>query len=372
MKKFLVFSLLFLSQSISALITNLTLFEQGEGKEKQLVVICGDRHHLGSWQENLTQFLGFSVLPAKASRDLLFLVENLSSSNEYFKRPQDLKILREKENYILGNLIKNYAQPRPIELPTMLHFWGCSPSFFQAVAAFLQLPLEAATHLNSLPMLNIDYRHRNVYYGESLTGWPYGPYNHPVVREIQTTESEQLTLKDLLTPQATLTSYISKSSGWLGNIFEEILERQEQHTKSLLQNLLVLFNVDEAACSSRPLSRLAENRQKDFYRFLQRSSLQHILREMVEANALWHITKRTAPIVVVLAGANHTGHTEGNWQHQTPGLVRYLTWLGYKQILDYAPTQEELQSSPAALSKKVTTEIPALIARYLTELKPQQ
>ena len=372
MKKISVFFVLFLNQSISALITNLTLFEQGEGKEKQLVVICGDRHHLGSWQENLTQFLGFSVLPAKASKDLLFLIENLSSSNEYFKRPQDLKILREKENYILGNLIKNYTQQRPIELPTTLHFWGCSQSFFETIAKFLQLPAEAAAHLQNLPMLNIDYRHRNVYYGESLTGWPYGPYNHPIVREIQATESEQLTLLDLLTPQATLKSYISKSSGWLRNIFEEILERQEQHTKSLLQSVNVLFNIDEAAASTKSLNSLVPTRQKEFYRFLQRSTLQHILREMVEANALWHITRRSAPIIIVLAGANHTGHTEGNWQHQTPGLVRYLTWLGYKQIFDLAPNAQELQNNSSAITKKMSTEIPALVARYLTALPPQQ
>jgi hypothetical protein len=355
-----------------ALITHVTTFEADKTNFRQLVIVCGDHHQLGSWEDNVIQFIGLAQLVEKSKLRTLFLVENLSSPNEHFNRPQDLAILQEKESYIFGNLSKNYYTARPVEMPTVLHFWGCTQQFFTKFAAFLRLSASTATKLASLPVINVDNRHRNVYYGESLIGWSFGPYDHAKVREIQETESSKLTLPDLLAPQLTLKKYFNSSTGWLRSIFDEILDRQEFGRKILLQNLLSAFDIRDTTLATTPLARLAGGRQQEFYRYLQKSPLENILREMVEANALWHITQRTADIVIVLAGTNHTGHTEGNWAHQTPGLVRYLDWLGYKQTFHSSPTRVDLLKNKIEVALKLRSEVPNRLSQLVAKFNAEK
>lgn len=351
---------------MQALITNVTIFEKpGKNNLKSFVVVCGDRHSLGSWENNINQFLGFTLLEEKTKLKTNFLVENLSSPNSYFNRPQDLAVLREKELYLLSNLQKNFAALHPVESTTILHLWGCSNPFFETLCRQLNLGTTLVSFLTNLPVTNIDNRHRTVYYAESLIGWNYGPYNHPKVKTIQDQEILSLTIFDLLSPQEILRGYIAQSSGWLKNIFQEIFARQESHTKKFLQNLEILFKIDENMARSMPIASLTGADKTALYRYLQRSSLQYVLREMIEANALWDIMHTTNTVTVVLAGTNHTGHTAGNWQHQTPGLTNYLSWLGFKKIFEYEPDAEKLRAQPEATAQQLAIHIPTMITQQL-------
>ncbi len=361
MKKLILLCSLIMSQSLAALISDVTIFEKNTGTKRQLVVVCGDRHHLGSWSDNTTQFLSFAQIATRTKRKSLFLIENLSSPNAHFDRPQDRIILQAKENYVLNNLMANFGKQDTPEITSILHFFGCTKNFYAKLGSFLKLPPATATTLHALPMINIDNRHREVYYGESLIGWQFEPYSSPEVRTIQQQESQSLTLFDLLAPQATLKEYMNKSSSWLRSIFEEILQRQENHKKTLFLNLKVLLGIDELTAASKPLATLAGNRQQELYRFLQKSSLQHIFADMIEANALWHITRGEADVAIVLAGTNHTGHTEGNFINQRPGLVKYLGWLGYNEIDSMRTTNGEVRRDTQAVARRVRDEVPKMI-----------
>lgn len=366
MQKISFLLLLILSQQhVSALISHVTVFKQAPNMPKQLIFVCADRHHLGSWSDNVRQFLGLSLLPQQTKLKTQFLIENLSSPNEYFNRPQDLAILHEKEIYILSNLTSNYLYPNPTELPTQLHLWGCSEDFFTQLCAFLGLPEKASSFLHNLPIINVDNRQRNIYYGESLCGWNFGPYNHEPVKKIQHQETATLTLIDLLAPQAILREYISKSTGTLRLIFEEILVRQEEHKKAFFEKLESQFGIDQKKAAMLPITQLAPTRQEAFYKFLERSPMQYVLREMIEANALWHITQRTADITIFLAGANHSGHMEGKWIHQTPGLTSYLTQLGYTNIVTRGPSAETLRDDKEKVAARMTTRIPAILKNHI-------
>lgn len=363
-KSYLI-TLILTIQSAHALISNTTIFEQPPGAQRQIVFVCADRHHLGSWSDNVRQFLSLSLLPAQTKLKTLFLIENLSAPNESFNRPQDLAVLREKEAYVLGNLTQNYALTNPTEIPTLLHLWGCSQEFFQQLCTFLGLPDKTSTFLHTLPVINLDNRQRNIYYGESLSGWNFGPYNHEIVKKIQQQETAQLTIMDLLAPQAILKEYIAKSSGALRTIFEEILARQEEHKKTFFEKLATQFGIDEKTAATQPIAHLTKTRQQDLYKFLERSTLQHVLREMIEANALWHVTQHAADVIIILVGANHSGHMEGKWIHQTPGLTSYLTQLGYQAIATRGPSAEKLRDDKQAIATRMTTKMPAIIKKHI-------
>jgi hypothetical protein len=349
----------------SSLITNITTFETGTGEKQQLVMICGDQHQLGSWEDNITQFFNLAELTSKTQLQVLFLVENLISPNDYFNRPQDKIILEAKEDYIFESLTQNYINPNPKQMPTVLHFWGCSQAFYAGLCDFLEKPSKFATRLAALPVINIDNRHRNIYYGEALIGWPFPPYCRSNVRTIQQAESESLTLFDLLAPQAALHQYLAKSSGWSHSIFDEILERQIAQKNLLVQELGDKFYLSENSLATIPLAKLGGNQQREFYNYLQHSPLEIILREMVEANALWHITQRSADIIIVLAGTNHTGHTENNWGRQTPGLTPYLNWLGFKQISETGYTSLELIKNKQDLARRARNEVPDELTTHI-------
>ncbi len=349
----------------NGLITHVTTFEKGIADKQQLVMVCGDQHQLGSWEDNITQFFNLAELPNKTPLRVLFLVENLISPNDYFNRPQDKIVLEAKEDYIFESFAQNYTNPNPKQMPTVLHFWGCSQAFYQGLCDFLQQRSEVAARLEALPVINIDNRHRNIYYGESLIGWPFPPYCQSNVRIIQQAESESLTLFDLLAPQATLRQYLAKSSGWIRSIFDEILERQISQKKMLVQQLDDKFNLSENSIATIPLAKLAGDRQRELYSYLQHSPLETILREMVEANALWHITQRSADIIIVLAGTNHTGHTEGNWNRQTPGLTGYLNWLGFKQTTETSCTSIDLIKNKQDLALRMRSEVPNELAQHI-------
>lgn len=348
-----------------SLITNVSVFENPVGQKKQLVIVCGDRHTLGSWQDNLNQFLKIAAIPATSSHSTLFLVENLATPNEYFNRPQDLDILAQKENYIFENLTKHYANEKPSEAPTLLNFFGCSKKFFAKLGGFAKLPQESINELATLPVVNIDNRHRNVYYGESLAGWRFGPYSHPKVREIQKKESENLSILDLLKPQEQLKNYIAKSDGWLRATFEEIYDRQEEHKAKMLRELFSNFKIDEYRAGATAIAKLTQDRQAELFKNLERNDLQYILREMVEANALWHVSQKNANITIILAGSNHTSHTDTtNWIHKTPGLCKFLTWNGYRLVDNLGMTQNELLNNNAAILDFAREKIPAKIAQH--------
>ncbi len=349
----------------NGLITHVTTFEKSIAEKQQLVMVCGDQHQLGSWEDNITQFFNLAQLTSETPLRVLFLVENLISPNDYFNRPQDKIILEAKEDYIFESFAQNYTNPNPKQMPTVLHFWGCSQAFYAGLCDFLQQRSEVAARLDALPVINIDNRHRNIYYGESLIGWQFPPYCRSNVRTIQQAESESLTLFDLLSPQATLREYLAKSSGWIRSIFDEILERQTSQKKMLVQQLGDKFYLSENSIATIPLAKLAGDRQRELYSYLQDSPLENILREMIEANALWHITQQSADIIIVLAGTNHTGHTEGNWTRQTPGLTRYLNWLGFKQTAETSCKSLDLIKNKEDLALRVRSEVPNELAQHI-------
>jgi len=356
--------LLFLNigTALDGLITHVTVFEAKENSNPQLIILCGDQHQLGSWEDNVQQFLNFAQLGLDPSVKMLFLVENLTSPNDHFNRPQDKIILQAKQEYVLESLTQNYTNPNPKQMPTVLHFFGCSTDFFRGMCKFLHKSLQLPAKLSSLPTINIDNRHRNIYYGEALAGWLFPPYCHPQVKAIQQSESTVLTLQDLLSPQETLRFFLANSAGWLRSMFDEILDRQELHKKTLFQYLKTTFNIQEPMLTHDPIARLSQqHQQQNLYDYLQHSPLEKVLREMVEANALWHISQRTADVIIVFAGTNHTGHTDSNWAYQTPGLSRFLHWLGYKQIQDNGYSSIEIAKRKQELSRRLRTDIPLMI-----------
>lgn len=367
-KLYSFFVFIFLGTIANGLITHVTVFTQPAGKHKQLVFVCGDKHNLGSWNNNVSQFLSLTQLPAETKLKTLFLVENLTSPNEYFNRPQDLLVLREKEAYLLSNLINNYLQEDPIEIPTQLHLWGCSEEFFRQLCSFLTLPKKTSSFFGKLPVINIDNRHRNIYYGESLCGWNYGPYNYFSFKKIQQEEADQLTLSDLLVGQNALKKYIAQSSGTLRSIFERIFDRQESLRLKLFEELSTRFSINKTALLTVPISQLTGAQSKTLYKYLEHSPLEYILHEMIEANALWHITQRTADITFVLAGVNHSGHMHYGG---LPGLTSYLSELGYTAIITRGPSAEVLQANRQATAKRVTTMIPKVIKNHIKRFLKQ-
>lgn len=358
---------IFCKTVVNGLITHTTVLTEPPGKPKQLIFVCGDRHNLGSWKDNVEQFLNLALLPNETKLKTLFLVENLSTSNEYFNRPQDLLVLREKEAYVLENLINNYLQETPIEIPTHLHLWGCSQDFFRQLCSFLTLPEKTSMFLSKLGVINIDNRHRNIYYGESLCGWNYGPYNYLEFKKIQESEAKQLTLSDLLIAQNSLKKYIAQSSGTLQSIFNRIFDRQESLRLNLFEELSRRFSINKSDMLNIPISQIAGDRSQAMYKYLKHSPLEYILHEMIEANALWHITQRTSDITIVLAGGNHSGHMQG----KTPGLTSYLAELGYTAVITRGPSQETLQSDRQAAAKQAINMIPKVIKNHIKRFLKQ-
>ncbi len=321
---------------LTPLIVHVSIFREPLRQKPQLIIIAGDRHNLGSWEDNAKQFISFARFSRQSLKNTQFLIENLTSPNENFCRPQDLVTLEEKRAYILSNFLKNYEQPKPTEIPTMLHFWGCPADFFEVFCQRTGTSDFTAETLSKLPIINTDDRHREVYFGESLAGWTYGPYNHERFLKIQKQESLSLTLENLWAAEKKMTYYMTKTSGLLHIIFEEMHLRKEAKKTKLIENLGKCFGITSWDVSSKPIAQLAPTKQTAFYNFLKKSPLEEILHESLEANALWHIAHRTAPVLFFLAGSQHTGHTQKRFQQTSSGLNSFLHRLNYRHLQTFS------------------------------------
>jgi hypothetical protein len=181
-----------------------------------------------------------------------------------------------------------------------------------------------------------------------------------------------MALLDLLAPQKSILEFHAASTGWLRSVYQEIIDRQEQYKRELLQGMQTHFGINRQTALCTPLGALAPRDQTDLYRYLEQSSLKNVLREMIEANALWHITQRKADIIIVMAGTNHTGHNDGNFIYKTPGLTRFLTRLGYTTISTQQPLHSDLLTNKEAIARQLSSYIPALIAQQIAQFTDEQ
>jgi hypothetical protein len=86
--------------------------------------------------------------------------------------------------------------------------------------------------------------------------------------------------------------------------------------------------------------------------------------EMIEANALWHITKPdAADTVVALVGSTHSGHLDIVKVAYT--LADHLLALGYQHVTSFG--LEDIHNVDAVYCQKVSKEIPQKVAFLLEQ-----
>jgi hypothetical protein len=84
--------------------------------------------------------------------------------------------------------------------------------------------------------------------------------------------------------------------------------------------------------------------------------------EMIEANALWHITRPNAPEnIIALVGSTHSGHLD--IIHVQNTLAQHLPTLGYQLQKTFG--LQDIHNVSEAFCQKVTVAIPQKAARWL-------
>lgn len=364
--KSLLFLITLLSFStVNSLIVRFSLFtkkiQQTDGSYKlQRVFLCGDNHTIGTPENNLRQFYMFLEKLHEIIPQPLLLVENQRLASQWFNDPIDHQVegLMQQD---LDYALKLGDQGKV----TVLSLFGLPAKYF---------PPRYRPDIQKLTITNLECR-QFLYY-TTLLDYKALQDNFSDTtllgkfKQLQEQKNKKLTLESVFMIPTVLDSYSNNSDAKdVKTIFSGIKNRitaNIEQLKELWRKKLPTLQLNESI--GRLTAKYQRTNTKLFngypvhYRinpFIETACISLIesqfMDEMIEANALWNITRKDASkTILVLAGATHSGHFDLMPVSYT--LAEHLETLGYEHITSFG--LENIFEVDETFCLKASTDLP--------------
>ncbi len=325
----------FLYTNCSGLIIRASVFgKKIDSHNVKIIALCGDDHVVGTPSQNLEQFYGLLKNIHRTKESITILAENQRATSLWFNDQFDQKLVNLLQRDILCALPKN-----EIGTFSMLFLLGMPPHFFPAYYR----PLIEKTHVANIECRQFLY-YTALLNNKLIQNNLINPYNIREFKKIQKQKCLHLTLQKVFDITKTIESYKNNThNAQAKQILTSIYENLKYNTNALQNHWHKNIPLKSHTILNRPLWEVHQENQRStpsyfnpFDDLLCPTLLEsQFCDEMIEANALWHITQSTnaAPIIVV-TGSVHTGQLFALTDHKT-GLAAYLKQLGYKELASF-------------------------------------
>lgn len=343
---FLLFMPLFFINQLDALILRFSLYikkiPQSDGTYKlQRVFLCGDNHIIGTPENNLKQFYTFLEKLHNTPMQPTILVENQRLTSQWFNDSIDQQVaslMQQDLDYALKQ-----SDPGKV---TVLSLFGLAPKFF---------PSRYQPDIEKLSITNLECRH--FLYYTAMLDYSVMKQNFSDTtlinkfKKLQEEKNKTLKLETIFSIPAIVDSYRNNSNDQqVQHIFFEIKKRLSKNIARLKEIWLtdfpqLAFNEPIAQLVHKHTTQKIElfNNHPVHYRqnsFIEKICLSLIasqfMDEMIEANALWNITRPNAPThILVLTGSTHSGHFDLADIHINYNVAEQLEKIGYQLVTSF-------------------------------------
>jgi|GEM_PF-6464003 hypothetical protein len=370
-----IFALLYLyTNTLSALIARVTVFAKLlNNNQVQCVILCGDNHIIGTPQDNLNQFYILLNESKKYNIKVNCYVENQRMLSPFFNDQYDQQLVKILQQDVTHKILKN--EPGSL---TILSLFGRDKKYFpqkyqNLIEHLITTNIECRQFLFYTSLLNNQLLALNLSKADLIKEF----------KKIQEQKCKKFSFNNLFKTPEILMSYSNNTQyPNLKIFFEQLKIKLTNDTKKLINLWQKNFVLKDNNILQKPIWTLhLENKQiqttnfngiaVQYYKNIFDDQLcptlleYQLFDEMIEANALWHITNPYSPKrILVITGSVHTGQYFDLISH-TKGMAKLLSSLGYKELVFFGV--EDINNVSQEIACQLSKKTPQVILHWLSK-----